>query len=329
MRPLISPRWPALLTVVLISMLRAKEAFTSGGGEINITHEHVQLTFATSRKIPMRGQEASYAKSIAAWETATTPIANTVTTAIETSALANYRNKFTFVSNGFADNALIRLNSEGVAPPSDNVTGPFLITVPLDLFPDQYIVCTVKFVVQTRPSKALVREFVRAVQAAALATEGRTLPPPRQLTAYWISTPGKSATAAKPALLLLDVPLAALPEALQQAQWHEMGYETFRSAHALLLETDRKKFITPNNAEFLIANPTAAKFDAAKNLITLQVNGSYLPAMKIQKATRAQAKLLLSTPLDPSLAPSVTVAARERWQDDIDFLDSLKAELAR
>ena len=316
------------MTGAIVSVLQAKEAFTSGGGEINITHEHVQISFATSRKIPMRGEEASYAKDIAAWEKATTPIANTVTTAIEASVLVTYRSKLNLVSNSFASNTLGRLNSEGVVPRDQPATGPFLLTVQLDMFPGQYIQSSAKFVVQTRPSKALVRDFVRDVQAAALASEGRKLPAPRQLTAYWVSPTGKSTTHPRPGLLLVDVPLPTLPETLQQAQWHEMGYETFRSAHALLLETDRKKFIMPNNAEFLLANPTAAKFDAAKNLITLQVNGSYLPPMKIQKATRAQTLVLLASPLDPSLAPSVMVAARERWMDDIEFLESLKSELA-
>ena len=307
MQPLISPRWTALLTVALVSVLQAKEAFTSGGGEINITHEHVQISFATARKIPMPGDEERYSQQVVAWEKATTPIANTVTAAIEASVLATYRSKLTLVSNSFASNTLGQLTSEGVVPRGHTATGPFLLTVPLDLFPGESIQCSAKFVVQTRPSKIVVREFARAVQAAALATRDRKLPPSRQLTAYWVSPTGKSPTHARPGLLLVDVPLPTLPEALQQAPWHQMGYETFRSAHALLLEADRKKFITPNSAEFLIANPTAAKFDAAKNLITLQVNGSYLPTMKIQKATRRQAQLLLSAPLDPSLAPSVNV----------------------
>ncbi len=329
MQPLISPRWTALLTVVVILMLRTKQAFASGGGEITTTHDEIQVTFATSRKIPMRGDEARYAKSIDEWEKVTAPIAATVTTAIESSVLVAYRGKLNLVSNSFASNSLSRLSSEGVVPSGDNATGPFLLTVPLDMFPGQYIQANAMFVVQTRPSKAVVREFARAVQTAAVATDGRKLPLPRQLMAYWVTPPSKNATSARPALLLLDVPVLALPDALQQAPWHEMGYETFRSAHALLLETYRKKFITPNQAEFLIANVTAAKFDAAKKLISLQVNGNYLPAMKIHKATRAQAIALLTTPLDPSLAPSVTAAARDRWQDDLDFLDSLKVEIAK
>lgn len=326
MRPLISPRWAALLTVALVSVLQAKEAFTSGGGEINITHEHVQITFATSRKIPMPEDEERYSKEVVAWEKANEPLAAKVIAAIESNVLPTYRSKFTFVAGGFAQSELSRLTSEGTIPSSYRDTGPYLLIVPLDMYPGEYIQSRAMFVVQTRPSKAMVRKFAYDVQTAALATQDRKSPPPRKLTAYW-ATP--TSRGARPALLLLDVPLATLSEALQHAPWHEMGYETFRGAHALLFETDRKKFITPNSAEFLIANPTAAKFDAAKNLITLQVNGSNLPPMKIQKATRTQALLLLSAPLDPSLAPSVRIAARERWLDDIEFLESLKSELAK
>ena len=75
MRPFNSPRWIALLTVACVSVLQAKEAFTSGGGEITQTNEFVQVSFATARKIPMRGDEGRYAKSINEWEKATAPIA--------------------------------------------------------------------------------------------------------------------------------------------------------------------------------------------------------------------------------------------------------------
>ena len=186
MRPFISRRWTARLTVAFISVLQAKEAFTSGGGEITQTNEFVQVSFATARKIPMRGDGGRYAKSINEWEKATTPIAVTVTTAIETNVLGNYRSKLSLVGNSFASNTLSRLDTEGVIPHGHAASGPFVIKVPLDLFPDQSINCNARFVVQTRPSKALVREFSLAVQAAALATEGRTPPPPRQLTTYWL-----------------------------------------------------------------------------------------------------------------------------------------------
>ena len=325
MRPLISPCWTALLTVGIVLVVQAKEAFTSGGGEINITHEHVQITFATARKMPMPGDEEAYNKEVVAWEKANQPLATKVIAAIESNVLPTYRDKFTFVAGGFTQSELSRLTSEGTVPTSYRDTGPYLLIVPLDVYPGEYIQSRAMFVVQTRPSKAMVRKFAAEVQTAALATQDRKPPPPRQLTAYWATPPSQGA---RPSLLLLDVPIATLPEALRQAPWHEIGYENFRRAHALLLDTYRKTFITPNSAEFLLANPTGAKFDAAKNLITLQVNGSYLPPMKIKKATRAQTLLLLSTPLDPTLAPSVRQAARERWQDDIDFLDSLKAELA-
>jgi len=302
----------------------AKEGFTSGGGEITIEHDQVKLHFATSRKQPMPGDEAAYNQQVLAWEKANQPIAAKVLDAIE-AVVPRFSKQVSFVSRSFDRDGLSHLSAEGILRPGyTDASGPYLLTVDLDVYPGQSIHTEVAFVIAKRPTKAAVRSFARAVQAAAIATRGRALPAAPSYTAYWLE-----AKDAEPAMLLSTVPLAKLTETLQDTGYRMMGYETFRAAPALLLTTHNKQFITRNSAEFLIANPTGAKFDATGKTVTLQVNGDYMQPMAVRKAKRSEALSLLDHPVDTALKAEALTEARKGLTDDIDFLDSLKPLLAK
>jgi hypothetical protein len=302
----------------------AKEGFTSGGGEITIEHDLVKIHFATSRKEPMPGDEAAYNKQVVAWEKANRPVAENVLAAVE-AVLPKFSKKVSLVAKSFARSDLSQLSAEGTLRSGyTDETGPYLLTIDLDVYPGEYIGTEVQFVVAKRPAKADLRNFAHAVQAAAVAARGRKLPAALSYTAYWLEAKG-----AEPAMLLSSVPLAKLTETLQATEYRMMGYETFRNSPALLLTTHNKQFITRNSAEFLVANPTGAKFDAAANTVTLQVNGNYMEPMTARKAKRTEALNLLAHPVDTTLKPAAQTEARKALADDIDFLDSLKPALAK
>jgi len=301
-----------------------REALTSGGGEIEITHDYVQVTLATGRKTPMRGDEDAYNKTVVAWEKANQPVAAKAIAAIERDVLSRYRNKLPLIAKGFDAQNLKDLSTEGVARGGGYDDAAWRLTVDLDLYPGADVESRARFVFETRPSKAQVRAFSRDVQAAALRTVGRKLPASPTYTAYWLVAKGAS-----PSLLLATVPLAKLQATLQEAPWHPMSFETFRRAPALLITTEAKRYITGNTAGFLIANPTAAKFEPGETSVVLQVNGSYLPAMTVHRASRAEVLKLIDNAVDPSLSPSAAAEQRERVEDDLEFLGTLKPRLAK
>lgn len=302
----------------------SKEGFTSGGGEITIEHPQVKLHFETPRKRPMPGEEAEYGQVVAAWEKSNQPVAEKVIKAIET-ALPKYRKQVTLVAESFNRNDLSELSAEGTLRRGyTDDTGPYLLTIDLDVYPGGHISTRVQFVVAKRPTKTALRGFARAVQAATVESLGRTLPPPPTYTAYWLT-----AQDVEPVLLLSTVPLSKLTETLQAAPWRPMSFETFRVAPALLLTTHNKQFVTGNKAGFLLANPTAAKFDTAADTVILQVNGNYLAPMTVRQAKRAEALQLLAHPVDTSLTAAQQAEARKANADNIDFLDSLKPALAK
>lgn len=304
----------AVLVTVLLGF--PKEGFTSGGAEIQITHDEVQVRVAGPRKRPMPGDEAKYNKSVVEWEKANTPLAVKTVEAIE-AIVPRYRAKLTLLAKRFGSYGLRDLTSEGTSRDGAG-DGAWLLTVDLDLYPGGQISSQAQFVFDKRPSKADVRAFSRDVQAAVLKSVGRTSPPPPTYFAYWL-TDGT----APPSLLLTTVPLVKLTDTLASAPWSPMGWVTFRRAPALLLTTDAKQRIVRNAAGFLVANPTAAKL--AGDSLTLQVNGSYLPAMTAKQATRSEAVKLISNAVDPALGAD----ERKAVEDDVDFLATLVPAIAK
>ncbi len=307
---------PTLAVLVTVLLGFPKEGFTSGGAEISITHDEVQVLIAGPRKRPMPGEEAEYNKSVVEWEKANAPMAAKTVAAIE-AIVPRSRAKLTLLAKRFGSYGLRDLTSEGTSPPGDD-DGPWLLTIDLDLYPGGQISSQAQFVLGKRPSKADVRAFSRDVQAAVLTSVGRTSPTPPTYLAYWL-TEGT----APPSLLLTTVPLAKLTDTLAKAPWSPMGWVTFRRAPALLLVTDAKQRVLRNSAGFLVANPTAAKL--VGDSLTLQVNGSYLPAMTAKQATRAEAVKLLGKAVDPALGPD----ERKAIEDDVEFLGTLVPALAK
>jgi len=322
---MVRPMFLALtvLAFVVTSLSFEREGFTSGGGEISITHDHVRVTLATARKTPMRGDEESYNRTVVTWENDNRPVAEKAIAAIEREVLPRYRKKLSLVAKSFDAQNLKDLSTEGVSRGGYD-DASWLLTVDLDLYPGADSGSRAMFVFKTRPSKPEVRRFSRDVQAAALRTVGRKLPAGPSYTAYWLVAEGAS-----PSLLLTAVPLAKLQTTLQGAPWRAPGFETFRRAPALLITTAAKLYITGSSAGFLVANPTAAKFEPGETSVVLQVNGSYLPAMKVQKASRAEALKLIENAVDPSLSPAAAAEQRKRVEDDLDFLATLKPALAQ
>ncbi len=305
---------PALAVLGTVLVGFPTEGFTSGGAEISIIHDEVHLSIAGPRKRPMPGDEAEYNKSVVEWETANTPLAAKAIAAIET-IVPRYRKKLTLLAKRFSTYGLRDLTSEGTARDGGgDGNGAWLLTVELDLYPGGNISSQAQFVFDKRPSKADVRAFSRDVQAAALKSVGRTLPPPPTYLAYWL-TDGTT----PPSLLLTTVPLAKLTDTLAKAPWSTMGWVTFRRAPALLLTTDAKQRVVRNSAGFLVANPTAAKLTG--DSLALQVNGTYLPAMTAKQATRAEAVKLISNAVDPD--------QRKAAEDDVEFLSTLVPAIAK
>lgn len=308
---------PTLAVLVAVLVGFPEEGFTSGGAEISIIHDEVQVLVAGPRKRPMPGDEAAYNKSVVEWEKANTPTVAKAVAAIE-SILPRYRTKLTLRAKQFATYGLHDLTSEGTARHGSEPAGAWLLTVELDLYPGGSIASQAQFVLDKRPSKADVRAFSREVQAAALRSVGRTLPPPPSYLAYWL-TDGS----APPSLLLTTVPLAQLADVLAHAPWTPMGWVTFRRAPALLLTTDAKGRLVRNGAGFLVGNPTNAKL--VGDSVTLQVGGNYLPAMTAKPAKRADAVALLGNAVDPALGAD----ERKALEDDVDFLATLVPALAK
>jgi hypothetical protein len=306
----------ARLAVLVVLFGFPTEGFTSGGAEITITHDEARLRVAGPRKRPMPGDEAAYNKSVVEWEKANRPIAEKVLAAIE-KLVPRYRTKLTMLSKSFGVYGLRDLTTEGTSRDGDG-DAAWLLTVDLDLYPGGSISSEAQFVFEKRPSKPDIRAFSRDVQSAALKTLGRTLPASPAYTAYWVTIDG-----APPSLLLATVPLAKLGDTLSKTPWSSMGFVTFRRAPALLLEIDAKRHVVRNSAGFLVANPTAAKLDG--NALTLQVNGSYLPAMTAKKATRAEAVKVLGNAVDPALAADY----RKALEDDVEFLATLVPAIAK
>lgn len=312
-----------IVAFMITSLAFTKEGFTSGGGQIDVTHDLVRVTLTTGRKTPMPEHAAAYEEKISQWEQANQPVAEKVAAAIERNVLRTYRTKLRLIPKRFASQDLVELSSEGITREGAPADAALLLSVPLDLFPGGDVRSTAMFVLEKRPGKAEVRAFSRDVQAAARRAIGKKPAAKLRYTAYWLV-----ADAAQPTLLLTTVPVAKLQATLEETPWSPMGFETFRRAPALVIETQAKTFATRNSAGLLIANPTAAKMDTAAGTVVLQVNGSYLPAMKVQKATRAQALRLLRNPVDPSLDSTAAAEARKQAIDDIEFLGSLTSSLA-
>lgn len=308
---------PTLAVLVTVLVGFPEEGVTSGGAEISIIHDEVQVLIAGPRKRPMPGDEAEYNKSVVEWEKANTPMAAKAVAAIE-AIVPRYRTKLTLRAKQFATSGLRDLTSEGTARHGSDTDGAWLLTVELDLYPGGQIASQAQFVLDKRPSKADVRAFSRHVQAAALTSVGRTLPPPPTYLAYWL-THGS----APRSLLLTTVPLTTLTDTLAKAPWSPMGWVTFRRAPALLLTTDAGQRLVRNTAGFLVANPTAAKL--AGDSVTLQVNGNYLPPMTARPATRAEVVKLLGNPIDPALGTD----ERKAVEDDVDFLATLVPAIAK
>jgi hypothetical protein len=302
----------SFLAVWAVLVLFATEAFTSGGAEIEITHDDLQVFVATARKQPMRGEEADYAKRMTAWEQANRPVVDKAVLAIEKDVLARYKKKLPFLAKRFDAQHVKDLSTEGVARPGGYDDAVWRLTVDLDLF-GPFVESRARFIFKSRPSKAEIRAFSRDVQAAALRTVGRKPPPAPTYTAYWLGDDS---------LLLATVPLAKLPETLQQAPYRTVGFEAFRRAPALVIQTAGKRHVVKSTAGFLLANPTAAKLEAGS--IVLQVNGSYLPALTVRKATRAEAVKVIDHAADPLLSAD----DRAQLEDDLEFLSTLKPSLA-
>lgn len=304
---------------LFVSMTFATEGFTSGGAEIDITHDYVRISMATPRKRPMPEDQEEYNREMVAWETQNRPVAEKALAAIE-ALLPRYRKTLPLVANSFRSQTLNALSTEGTAGSGGYDDAAWLLTVDLDLYPGGRISSRARFVFKTRPTKTAVRAFSRAVQAAALKSVGRALPRSPSYTAYWLVADGVS-----PSLLLTTVPIASLQEALQKAPWRPMDYETFRRAPALVFTTENKKHITRNGAGFLLANPTAAKVEPGNTAVTLQINGSYAPSMTLHKASRAEVVTLFDNAADPSLSPD----DKKALEDDLEFLGTLKPALAK
>lgn len=300
-----------LAQAFLVLVALATEAFTSGGAEIQITHDEAEIFVATSRKRPMPGDEAEYAKSMDAWEKANRPVVERALAAIE-QVLPRYRKKLALVPRRFDAPRYNELSSEGVVRGGGDDDDGWRLTIDLDLYPGAYIENRVRFVFAARPSKADIRAFSREVEAAALKSLGRALPPSPSYTAYWLGDE---------TLLLSAVPLSKLPDALSATPWRAPSFEAFRRAPALLVTTAAKRHVTVNPTGFMLAHPTAAKL-ADDGKLVLQVNGTYLPGMTSQKATRAEVVKLFDNAADPK-------AAREELEDNLEFLASLKPQLAK
>lgn len=316
-----SLRFPtqAVWVFLFLSMSLATEAFTSGGAEIDITHDYVRISMATPRKQPMPEHQAEYSREMTAWETQNRPVAEKALAAIE-ALLPRYRKTLPLLAKSFDSQTLIALSTEGTAGSRGYDDSAWLLTVDLDLYPGGSISSTARFVFKTRPTKTAVRAFSRDVQAAALKSVGRTLPPSPSYTAYWLVADGVS-----PSLLLTTVPLATLRDTLQKAPWRPMGYETFRRAPALVFTTENKKHITRNGAGFLLANPSAAKFEPGNTAVSFQINGTYSPSMTLHRASRAEVVKLFDNAADPSLSPD----DKKALEDDLEFLSTLKPALAK
>lgn len=94
----------------------------------------------------------------------------------------------------------------------------------------------------------------------------------------------------------------------------------------MLVTTNAKKYITSNDAGSLLATLKVAKFESGETSVVLRVNGSYSAAMKVEKAARAEVVQLIDNGVDPSLSPD-PAAARKRFEDDLEFLSTLKPAL--
>jgi hypothetical protein len=313
-----SLRLPALAvwSFLVLSMSFAREGVTSGGAQIDITHDYVRISMATPRKRPMPEYQAEYSREMTAWETKNRPVATKALAAIE-ALLPRYRKTLPLLAKRFDDH-LNTLSTEGIAGSSIYDDSAWLLTVDLDLYPGGSISSRARFVFKTRPTKTAIRAFSRDVQAAALKTVGRTLPPSPSYTAYWLVAEGAS-----PGLLLTTVPLASLPDTLQKSPWRPTDHETFRRAPALVFTTENKKYLTRNGAGFLLANPTNAKLEPGDTAVSFQINGSYSPSMTLHKASRAEVVKLFDNAADPSLSAD----DKQALEDDLEFLGTLKPAL--
>ncbi len=309
----------AVWAFLVLSMVSPAEGITSGGAEIDITHDYVRISMATPRKRPMPEYQAEYSREMAAWETQNRPVAAKALAAIE-ALLPRYRKTLPLLAKSFDAQTLNALTTEGTTDSRVYDDSAWLLTVDLDLYPGGSISSRARFVFKTRPTKAAVRTFSHDVQAAALKSVGRKLPPSPSYTAYWLVADGVS-----PSLLLTTVSIATLQETLQKAPWRPMDYEAFRRAPALVFTTENKKHITRNGAGFLLANPSAAKVEPGNTAVSFQINGTFSPSMTLHRASRAEVVTLFDNAADPSLGADDKMAL----QDDLEFLGTLKPALAK
>jgi hypothetical protein len=298
---------------VLCLVMVMHQALASGGGEVHVTRDKVQVSLQGPRKRPTPDYAQEWSRQVEAWNKDKQVVANKVVAAIEKDVLPRYRT-WKVVAKSFGAGNYRDLSGEGISRSNDPTDSDVLwrLTIDLDLYPAGDVATKAVFMLKARPSKADVRAFTRDVQAAAAKVMGRTLPAKPTYAAFWLVADDGATS-----LLLSTVPLAKLGESLEKAPWRPMGFETFRRAPALLILTDGRKSIAPNNAGFLLANPTAANVEATGASVVLQVNGTYLPAMKVSSAKRAEVVRLIES------AP-----ASER-ADDVEFLATLKPALAK
>jgi len=192
------------------ALASAKEGFASGNATIQVSRDEVEVLLATFRKIPMPGHEKEYGRKLIAWRKANQVVADRAVAAIESDVLPRYRKTLPLLANSFNAEHINNLSTEGVAREGYD-DAVWLLTVDLDLYPDNSADSRARFVFKTRPSKANVRAFSRDVQAAVLRTVGRKLPASPSYTAYWLVADDMSTS-----LLLSTVPLAELKTTLEQ-----------------------------------------------------------------------------------------------------------------
>ncbi|CAN5470072.1 hypothetical protein BH10BDE1_BH10BDE1_25740 [soil metagenome] len=287
----------------------------SGSGAVTVTRPKVQVELRSNHKIPMRGDERSYADSISAWEAATQKAAEELTSLLEKLPSA-YRSKIEFLADEFnSQTTMSELDSEGAVSRSSSTDGPHyrLVLHPLQGRQVHGGYVTVSFVLKTKPPAQEVRKLAFDVEATVRKFAG--IEAAKAFEPYGVYWLVGTAEPRQKSILFSKEALAQLAQKIADEPSAEMGYATFRKWPAFVIQLQENGKMKKNKAGFLLANPTAAKFDENFEEVQFQINGSMLPAFKIIRATRDEILKVIETPVEDS-------------KKDIEFLESIQGQIS-
>ena len=171
----------------------------------------------------------------------------------------------------------------------------------------------VSFVMKTKPPAQSVRKLAFDVEAIVRKFAGiEAMKAFEPYGVYWLVP---TAEPKRKSILFSKEPLSQLAQKIADEPWAEMSYATFRKWPAFVIELHNDGKMKKNKNGFLLANPTAAKFDENFEEVQFQINGSMLPAFKIHRATRDEILKVIEAPVQDS-------------KKDIEFLESIQPQIS-